>query len=310
MDSLKLINFMENLRYDRKITQENYLHGIISQRQYYRYRSGESEIPFEVITKFADRLNIPITSLLEKFDDEYSHENNVTLMFFNLVASKSIKKAYDEYAEMKGHTFISKVNKNFFKCSKLLLDLYANRIHKSELIDEIYQLTDYPKVMKKTAFPDDEIYMLGLLMEYSEKDRKRILKKLYEVVQNRGNLLGGNVTAEFRVYFWMIKNFGRTKQYHEVIDMCQRAIDKSNMFFMHYLLEYFHYYKALAHLRLKEKDLFEKHLTQAVLNLEHRSKAMKQKFYEQIYKDTGIDAALFAVERFSKSNIEDTNKKD
>ena len=308
MDSLKLINFMENLRYDRKITQENYLHGVISQRQYYRYRSGESEIPFEVITKFADKLNIPISRLLEKFDDELSNEKQTTLIFFNLVAAHEIDKAYLEYQKMKNHTFISKVNENFFKCSKLLLDFYHNRIYKSDVVSGIYQILDYPKVMKKTAFPDDEIYMLGLLMDFSDKDRKRILKKLYEVVQNQGSLLGGNVTAEFRVYFWMIKNFGRNEQFAEVVDMCERAIKKCNMYFMHYLLEYFHYYKALAHLRLGEQDLFEMHLEQAILNLQHRTNAMKKKFYDQILKDTGIDAIQFAIDRFKKIYEPNTNE--
>ena len=303
MDSLKLINFMENLRYDRKISQENYLDGIISQRQYYRYRSGESEIPFEVIASFAEKLNIPISGLLEQFDGEYSHENNTTLNFFNMVASKDIENAYKQYQSMKNHIFISTVNENFFRCSKVLLDLYAGRILTDDLVKEVSKLLDYPKVMKKSAFPDDEIYMLGLMMEYSDKDRKAILKKLYEVLRNKGQLLGGNVSAEFRVYFWMIKNFGRAEQYHEVIEMCELAINKCEAFYMHYLLEYFHYYKALAHHRLGEQEAFEHHLVQAVLNLEHRPLSTKEKFYEQIVKDTGIDPADFAIERFAKNSI-------
>lgn len=303
MNSLKLINFMENLRYDRKISQENYLDGIISQRQYYRYRSGESEIPFEVITSFADKLNIPISNLLEQFDDQYSNENEMTLLFFNLVFSNQIKEAYEEYKKLKSHIFISAMNENLFKSSKVFLDFLDGRILKSDFIKELYRFIDYPKVMKKSAFPDDEIYMLGLLMEYSESDRKKILNKLYDVLRNRGQLLGGNVMAEYRVYFWMIKNFGRIKKYEEVVEMCEIAIKLSNSYFMHYLLEYYHYYKALAHKRLGEEDLFEHHLVQAVLNLEHRSDDQKQKFYKQIVRDTGLDPANFAIERFVRNSI-------
>lgn len=303
MNSLKLINFMENLRYDRKISQENYLDGIISQRQYYRYRSGESEIPFEVITKFAEKLNIPIANLLEQFDNEYSSEITKTLTFFHLVSNKDNDLAYKEYTTMKNHVFISAVNENFFNCSKVLLDFYANRIRQDDLVREISKMLDYPKVMKKSAFPDDEIYMLGLLMEYSDKDRKAILKKLYDVLRNNNNLLGGNVSAEFRVYFWMIKNFGKIELYHEVIEMCEIAIKKCEMNYMHYLLDYFHYYKALAHKRLGEEEAFEHHLVRAILNLEHRTPSVKQKFYEQIVKDTGIDPADFAIERFAKNSL-------
>ncbi len=301
MNSLKLINFMENLRYDRKISQENYLDGIISQRQYYRYRSGESEIPFEVITRFADKLNIPISSLLEQFDDEYSSENETTLEFFMLVLSGKADSAYKEFQKLKNHVFISAVNENLFKSSKLLLDLESKRIQKVDLINEIYKLIDYPRVMKKSAFPDDEIYMLGLLMEHSDKDRKPILKKLYEILQSKGHFLGGNVTAEFRVYFWMIKNFGRSKQYKEVIEMCGIAIEKCEAYFMHYLLDYFHYYKALAHQRLGEEDLFHHHLVLAILNLEHSTRAQKDKFYERIIKDTGINPVEFAIKQYAKN---------
>lgn len=302
---------MENLRYDRKISQENYLEGIISQRQYYRYRSGESEIPFEVITKFAEKLNIPVSSLLEQFDEEFSNENQRTLDFFNLVVGNQNDLAYQKYQKMKNHIFISTVHENLFKSSKYLLDLLSGRISKTYFINELYKMIDYPKVMKKSAFPDDEIYMLGLLMEYSEKDRKKILRKLYDVLRDKGNLLGGNVSAEYRVYFWMIKNFGRSKQYLEVIEMCEIAINKCEAYYMHYLLEYFHYYKALAHKRLGEQGLFEHHLFRTILNLEHRPKNQKSKFYEQIVKDTGIDPADFAIERFIKNSIHvDTSKEE
>lgn len=55
MDNVKLINYMENLRYERNLTQEEYLFDVVSQRQYYRYRKGESEIPLEIIDKLATR---------------------------------------------------------------------------------------------------------------------------------------------------------------------------------------------------------------------------------------------------------------
>ncbi len=170
-------------------------------------------------------------------------------------------------------------------------------------------MLDYPKMMKKTAFPDDEIYILGLLMEHSDQDRKPVLKKLYEVLRNRGQLLGGNVTAEFRVYFWMIKNFGRNEQYDEVIEMCDLAIKKSESFYMHYLMEYYHYYKALAHQRLGQQEAFEYHLFQTIMILEHRPPIQKQAFYELIVKDTGINPVVFALERF-KQNEKYIPKKD
>ncbi len=301
MDSLKLINFMENLRYDRKISQENYLDGIISQRQYYRYRSGESEIPFEVITRFAEKLNISIISLLDQFDDEFANEIESTLSFFNLVASNQGIQAYENYQKMKSHVFISTVNENLFRSSKLILDLQSGRIRKEDLINEIYKMLDYPRVMKKSAFPDDEIYMLGILMEYSDKDRKSILKKLYDILRDKGHSLGGNVTAEYRVYFWMIKNFGRNEQYEEVVEMCNIAIEKCEAYYMHYLLDYFHYYKALAHQRLGDQEQFEHHLVQSILNLEHRTAEQKQMFYERIVKDTGLDPVDFALKRFVKN---------
>ena len=59
MDNVKLINYMENLRYERNLTQEEYLFDVVSQRQYYRYRKGESEIPLEIIDKLANKLKIP-----------------------------------------------------------------------------------------------------------------------------------------------------------------------------------------------------------------------------------------------------------
>ena len=71
---------------------------------------------------------------------------------------------------------------------------------------------------------------------------------------------------------------------------------------MHYLHEYYHYYKALAHRRLNEQEAFEHHLVMAILNLEHRPTQHKEKFYEQIIKDTGINPVEFAIKRFSANS--------
>ena len=67
MDNVKLINYMENLRYERNLTQEEYLFDVVSQRQYYRYRKGESEISLEIIDKLANKLKIPYSRHIARY---------------------------------------------------------------------------------------------------------------------------------------------------------------------------------------------------------------------------------------------------
>jgi len=68
MKSKELCNYLERLRSARNMSQESFTTGITSLRQYRRYLSGESDLPFQVIDQLCDRLGIQTINLIRELE--------------------------------------------------------------------------------------------------------------------------------------------------------------------------------------------------------------------------------------------------
>ena len=300
MDIVKLLNYMENLRYDRKMTQEVYLDNVISQRQYYRYRSGESEVPFEVIVKFANKLQIPLLKLISSFQTYSEREQEVVREYFNLVLAKRLTEAKDFISKQKSLLLLDEQTNLFYQISRILYDFYQKRISNAQLLDKLKRQINFQDIMKKEILHDIEIYLIGLIMEYSDLDRELIFAKIDTLRKNDKLLLGSNSLLDLQVYFLIIKNLGRMNRYRELILIADLAIDYTKKNYTYYLKEYFHYYKALAYFTLGEKDQFDKALLATLFSLYQLDEFKRKHFIDMIKKDTDIDCNEFLVSRIEK----------
>jgi len=297
MDIVKLLNYMENLRYDRKMTQEVYLDNVISQRQYYRYRSGESEVPFEVIVKFANKLQIPLLKLISSFQTYSEREKLIVKEYFDLVVNKRISEAKQFISKQKHLLLLDEETQIFYYVSQVLLNFFQNKISALQMIEQLKEKMGFEAVMKKEVLHDIEIYFLGLIMEYSDDDREIVFQKIDYLRKNNKLLFGGNPLLDAQVYFWIIKNLGRMNRYQELIAIANTAIEYTKKNYTYYLKEYFHYYKALAHFRLNQEDKFEEELFNTLLILYQLDEKRRQHFLEIIKKDTKINCKMFFIEK-------------
>lgn len=297
MNTTKLINFMEELRYQRKLTQEEYLHDVVSQRQFYRYKKGESEVPFEVVDKLVKKLGIPYINVMIQFVDETKKSKKLVQEYFNLVVNKKHKEAECVFEEIDRNNLIDDDSKLLVKAGKILYTYNGGFFSKLELCTQLKENTNYKNMIKKEAYHDFEIYLLGLIMEHSEKDRPVIMKKLMNVLRDKKMYIRDNMVYMMQVYFWVIKQLGRDKKYNYVITYAEKAIWLSNKYYSFYCLNYFHYYKALAHLRLNQSNEFEDCLYKAIILCLFQNSDRSSKFMNTIYKDTGINGIDFVKSR-------------
>jgi len=300
VDIVKLLNYMENLRYDRKMTQEVYLDNVISQRQYYRYRSGESEVPFEVIIKFANKLQIPLLKLISSYQTYSEKEKEVVQEYFNLVLAKRLNEAKEFISKQKSLLLLDEQTKIFYQISRVLYDFYQRRITNLQLVDKLKRQINFKDIMKKEVLHDIEIYLIGLIMEYSDSDRELIFAKIETLRKNDKLLLGSNSLLDLQVYFLIIKNLGRMNRYNEVIIISNLAIDYTKKNYTYYLKEYFYYYKALAYYRTGQKDMFETELFNTILVILQLDEFRRQHFFEIIKKDTEVDCKSFLIKKIEK----------
>lgn len=293
MNSTNLINYMENIRYERKISQEEFIFDVVSTRQYFRYRNGDSEAPFEIIVKFANKLEIPFLRLIYQYVEDKKKDKKLVQEYFNLVVSKKHKEANELFNRINEKHLIDEDSRTLAKVGKALDEFNRGSLSTIEFCSLMREFIKYKKLIKKESLHDFEVYLLGLLMEYSESDREEILTKLTLLFKNDKIITGGNVVFNLQTLFWIIKNLGREKNYSKLIEMSEYAIKYAKKGFSRYELEYFHYYKALAHLRTGDNINFEQELYSAIIINLYNSDDKKIKFFNTIRKDTGLSPEEF-----------------
>lgn len=300
MDIVKLLNYMENLRYDRKMSQEIYLEGVISQRQYYRYRRGESEVPFEVIVKFANKLEIPLLKLISSFQSHAEKEKDIVRNYCYLIIDRRLVEARKYISKYGKMLLLDEETKKYYYLATVLNDYYLNKISLIEMIDILKAKIEFNSIMKKEILHDSELYLLGVIMQYSDEDREKIFKKINNLRKNDKLLLGNNVLFNSQLYFWITKSLGRLNKYKELIEIADEAIEYCQKNFSYYSLEHFYYFKALAYYKSDMKKEFEESLLKTVFVLLQRDQHKRDRFFEMIYKDTEIDCNKFLIERIKE----------
>ena len=290
VDANQLITYMENLRYERNITQEDFIQGIVSNRQYFRYRNSESEAPFTIIKQLSDRLEIPMFRLMGQFQEEQQKERRIVREYINAVINQDWEKAETEYENIRKVKFLDTQNLRFIRLGKEITDFYRKRLSQVELVTRIKEIISLEELLQRTSIHDAELYMLGMLMQHSDKDREKVLEYILNLYHHHKLMTGGNPIFVSQVYFWILKNLGRAERYEEVVAISEMAIDHNRKNYSYYSLEHFYYYRALAYRKLHNDLLFEDNLLKTIEVLALLTEEKRLKYYAIIMKDLGIDA--------------------
>lgn len=296
MNANELINYMESLRYERNVTQEKYLNGIVSNRQYYRYRNNESEAPFDIVERLAERLGIPILRMIASYQEEQQKERMLVRDYVNFVIHQRLDEADSMFEQLRSLRIIEEYNRRFVQLGKQLSDYHRKRLSKVELVTRIKEIISISDLMKKTSIHDIELYMLGVLMQYSDEDRHQILEYIISMYRNQKLMTGGNPIFLSQVYFWMIKNLGREQRFEEVVEFCDRAIEHNHRFYLYYAMEYFYYFRALSFYKRQDDVRFHQSMRKTIEILPFLSEEKRNRFREMVQKDLGIDTEVYFKE--------------
>lgn len=293
MDTEKLANYLELLRYDRNIKQEDFIDGITSPRQYQRYRSGLCQIPISVISGFSKKLHIPIIDLFNQFEKQINKDNEEVSNFINFVFTGRYEEALVLYKQLDSRILLDEYLVKFLLMGHFMLEYKTDKISKSNFVSKIKSLVNFDNLMTMKILNDFESYLLGILMEYDNNNRKKILGKLYSVYMNYSDRYSkmGNY-SELQLLFWICKNLGKEKEYEKVISLCDKAIEICTGNRNYYLLEYFYYYRYLSNMRVGTL-VDDSDLTKCICLLQLKSESQRNKFYSIIVKDLDVDIREF-----------------
>lgn len=292
MNSMELSIYLEKIRFGRNVSQEEFVSGIVSIRQYQRYKVGQSVIPYEKISQFADKLGINSKRLLSEFEKEKTIQYAKINAFYNAVANNDYKNAIKLKEQLDKDHIISFEGKRYYKHANIVFRYYSREITLNEVINEVTELINYPEILKQQYYTDVEVLILSFLLSvFSGKQQEMLLNRLNSIFEDADNIMSGDSEYIYTLILMRIaKIFGIKGNYPKVLYYCELGIDRGVLHKQYYLWEYFFYYKALAHNALGQKEEFDDSLLKCyyVLHME-ANHAKIEKFTSLIEKDFKID---------------------
>jgi transcriptional regulator with XRE-family HTH domain len=296
---------LEKIRYGRKITQEDFVEGIVSLRQYQRYRSGECEITYEKIDQFARKLGIPTKKLMNEFERENNEQYRMIDQFYGAVVNKDATLVTELKEKLGKGILFNEDRRVYYQHALILNDYYNDKITKEEACLHSANQVNYPGILKQKFFTDIEILILSFMLNIIEKEGQGpILKKLTSIFDSDENIMSGESDIVYALILMRLsQTHGSNKNYPKVIHLCDLGIQHGIAFRQFYLMEYFFYYKALAHFSLQEYDKYEESLFRcyACLHMEGNKKKI-EKFTKLIEADFQIVYDTFIL-KYLKRNI-------
>ncbi len=298
MNSMELCTYLEKIRHGRNVSQEEFVAGIVSIRQYQRYKIGISVIPYEKIEQFAEKLGLNSKKLLSEFEKEKSLQYAKINAFYNAVANNDYKNAIQLKQKLDTDLIISYEGKKYYDHANIVYKYYSREYTLNEVINKVTELINYPEILKQQYYTDVEILILSFLLSvFTGKQQEMLLSRLNSIFESSDNIMSGDSDYIYTLILVRIaKIYGIKKDFPKVIYYCDLGLERGIAHKQFYLWEYFFYYKSLAHNALGQQELFDDSLLRCfnVLTMEGNHAKMV-KFTSLIEKDFNIDFKKYIV---------------
>lgn len=302
--SKELAHFLEKLRFQRNISQEEFTSGIISNRQYQRYIRGDSPMPFHLINAFAERLGIKKDVLLLEFQNSTVKESYQIVSFLNHITGFEFEKAAEVKKHINPNYIIDKDNLKMYNYSCLLHKYYQKNMSKDELKNDLISLIDYPYLLNRQSISMMELLVLSQLIDFVDETEKDNITLVIQSFFKNPDLVwtGSQILTYHIIIFRLAKFFGTRNDYHQVIFYSNYGIKLNHQAKSIINQHYYHYFLALSYYRLNNINSFEKHLFKCLnLLLINFDDSKNKLLLDIIQKDFNIDYKDFMIEYIKKS---------
>jgi transcriptional regulator with XRE-family HTH domain len=311
MKSKELCVYLERLRAARNISQEAFTDEVVSLRQYRRYLSGESDIPFQVIHQLTAKLSVKTDTLLRDFDFAKVIESDSIIKMYNNLVNYNFEEYLRLYNLNPLDQIIESNNRLLHQYSHILYQFFMKKLNREETAAAYVKLVNYPKVLNQQIITAIEMLILSSLLDFlDESQHEKIVDKIEDFIENQGMMISD---SNEKIYIFVLaklsKYVGIKDDFKNVIRYCNLAIAKNTESMSYYLMEYFYYYNALAYYNLQDYDNYEKYLVLCFNVLQFDANVKKiAKFTNLINADFSIEFEDFVLQHYEKNKNNDTNQ--
>ena len=302
--SKELSHYFDKLRYERNMTQETFVTGIISIRQFRRYLKGECDIPQDIINQLSRRLGFKPEYVVWNFESERVNETTLITNFYNAVANKDYGAAEEYNKQIKSKYIIDDVNRLYYAYTVNLLEMNKKVISEEVFLEKTIKLIDFPNILNSRMLSNSEIMILSTLMSMSKFTKKELIAERLKLYINQPNLIvSGHSEQVVLLCLQRLSQYeGVNENYDEVIRLCNQAVNINKEYKIYYLLEYFYYFLSLAYHKLGNIEKYEESVFRCYATLQAENNEKKiDKFTYLIEDDYNISLVEF-VQDYIKKN--------
>lgn len=291
--------FFDTLRFHRGITQEDFVFDVVSIRQYRRYISGECKIPQTVIIQLSKKLDIKPEHIIFDFESARIEESKKITAYYNAVINNDYKTISEMNKVLETNKIFDKNNRMIYQFAESILLFREKKIFEVDLVSRIKEMIDYPKILQMNRYTSAEVILISNLLSYkSFNDKDTVASKLSLFIKDPTYVISGyNERIKFLCLQRLSDYHGIEGNYHEVISLCNLAIDGLIQLKSYYLMDFFFYHLGLAHYFLRNVDEYKKALYRCYCILHAENNQSKiDKFKTKIEADFKINLCQFILE--------------
>jgi len=295
----ELTIFLELKRDELNLTQESFVSGIVSVRQYRRYLRGLSQLSEQVIKMFAHRLELDSGKLLSQFEETKIIQKTTVIDFHNCIVNYDYKEASLIQKRINPRHIIQDDVLLVYQFSILVEKYQLKKITNIELIDEIIKLTNYPEVLNVEKLSSAMVLVVSSLVNHQAfNDHERLIQRLMTYSKQTDVVYSSQIDRNYALTLYRIAKYhGVHHEFNKVIELCdlgiQYSIDRMSM----YMLDYFYYFKSLAYYELKDMKNYEEMIFKCYGVIHSVGTPAKvKKFQDMIEKDFKIQLDEFVIE--------------
>jgi hypothetical protein len=171
-----VIDYLEKLRIERDIKIKDFTEGIMSVRNYSRLISHESEITFEDLDAFLNKLQVPLFQFGGYMRNSMIVDNMVVFQFLDAIASNNIQEAYEKfYPQIKDKAWDCPISRKHLPISILFMKYKLNKMTKAQALYEINKELELSTMINAGVVYGDDVTLLLTYLEICNEQAKKLI---------------------------------------------------------------------------------------------------------------------------------------
>ncbi|MBU1143206.1 MAG: hypothetical protein KKH92_06095 [Firmicutes bacterium] len=285
--SREIALFIDKLRSFRNIAQEDFLHDIISMRQYRRYMNGDSTLSYLVLDKLAKKLGFNAEFVIMELETEKMKQTQSVNNFYNSIVGNDVDKSKELVLKIDERHLIEGNNLLLFQHSKNIFDYKLGNTSEYVTINRTKKLIDLDQLIKKKALSTSELLILISFFHFkSFKEINVIAEKLASYIDNHVTIVSGhNIRVLALVLEELSRYFSINEDYENMLYYALEGIKYSTSMRSYYLLDTLYYFAAAASHELNQIDKRNDYLFKCLSLLYMEGNSERISKYKYLFKN-------------------------